>query len=346
MNSSTASVSNCFQIQNSQVLAEFNDFQIAEMFQIKNQTSLESYFKGLSYTIEGGKDVFQCLKTDDYTQVRYFSSVYIASFLAEQARNCDNKKQLPILCKNIIEIAKKTFDDFLSRNQCSGNNSAIERTRFENYLSIVSSQDNQDTCLSGLYTEQKQCGMLYIFDVLGFFKEKDLYNHCTNINPEDSCCSYFIVKRTNAVLIFGASAGALLLFLLVVTFILCRRVPKWKDSNNSSDDDLEFESQKVSANLGNIKRVSSISEPNEFRQIISDEMKKSSEHVDATKPSQPFPNIHFDIPDSMVSPTTPTEYRNGRGMVRKFGKQDNKYGFVNSSGSATPRLTTKVITKK
>ena len=120
--------------------------------------------------------------------------------------------QLPILCKNIIEIAKKTFDDCLSRNWCSGNNSAIERTRFENYLSIISSQDNQDTCLSGLYTEQKQCGILYIFDVLGFFKKNDLYKYCTNINPEDSFCSYFIVKRTNAVLIFGASAGALLLF--------------------------------------------------------------------------------------------------------------------------------------
>ena len=122
--------------------------------------------------------------------------------------------------------------------------------------------------------------------------------------------------------------------------------PKWKDSNTLSDDKMEFESEKVSANVGNIKRVSSISEPNECRQTISDETEKSSEHVDATKPSQPFPNIHFDIPDSMVSPTTPTEYRNGRGMVRKFGKQDNKYGFVNSSGSATPRLTTKVITKK
>ena len=80
MSSSTASVSNCFQIQNSQVLAEFNDFQIAEMFQIKNQQSLESYFKGLSYTIEGGKDVFQCLKTDDYTQLRYFPAFILHRF--------------------------------------------------------------------------------------------------------------------------------------------------------------------------------------------------------------------------------------------------------------------------
>ena len=179
--------------------------------------------------------------------------------------------------------------------------------------------------------------------MVGFFKENDLYNYCTNINPEDNCCSYFIVKRTNSVLIFGASAGALLLFLLVVTFILCRRGPKRKDSNTFSDNEMEFESQKGSAKVENIKRVSSISEPNEFRQIISDEnlnplmlldtplitmkLEKSSEHVDATKTSQRFPSIHLDIPDSMVSPT-PTEYRNGRGMVRKFGKQDNKYGFV------------------
>ena len=32
--------------------------------------------------------------------------------------------------------------------------------------------------------------------------------------------------------------------------------PKWKDSNTLSDDKMEFESEKVSANVGNIKRVS------------------------------------------------------------------------------------------
>ena len=156
--SNQPSDSTCFPVRNSKLLPEFNDILISNSTEdIKNQASLESYFKDLGYTMENGKDAFNCLKNDDYGQVRYFSSAYITSVLEIHAKNCSNTKQFPILCKNITEIAKKTFDDFVSRNQCTGQ--YVEASK--SYLDLIIGQGNQPRCFSGFYIEEQQCGIIY-----------------------------------------------------------------------------------------------------------------------------------------------------------------------------------------
>ena len=148
----------CFQVVNSHILAEYNDILISDaLSSMKNQTALETYFKQLGTAAKNGKAAFQCSKNDDYGQVRYFSSAYMASIVADQARNCSNTKQVPIVCKNIAEIAKKSFDDYLIKNQCS----KAYASRLDNYLAGVNSRTNEDGCFTGFFAEQRLCGMNY-----------------------------------------------------------------------------------------------------------------------------------------------------------------------------------------
>jgi hypothetical protein len=151
---------NCFQVVNSPILAEYNDIMISDALpNVRNQTALETFFKQLGTAAKNGKAAFQCSKNDDYGQVRYFSSTYIASIVTDQARNCSNTKQVPILCKNIVETAKKSFDDYLIKNQCS-NAFAI---RLDKYLAMVNSRTNEDGCFSGLFIERQQCGRKHYY---------------------------------------------------------------------------------------------------------------------------------------------------------------------------------------
>ena len=152
----STSSGSCFQVVNSTILAEYNDIMIA-IPNVRNQTALETYFKQLGTAAKNGRSAFNCSKNDDYGQVRYFSSACIASIVADQAKNCSNTKQVPILCKNIVETAKKSFDDYLIKNQCS----KAFTSRLDNYLAMVNSRTNEDGCFSGFFAEQRLCGMNY-----------------------------------------------------------------------------------------------------------------------------------------------------------------------------------------
>ena len=146
--SSNSSHMTCYPIMNSTVLPELNTILISDSIpETKNQAALESYFKTLGMATKNGRSAFQCSKNDDYGKVRYFTTAYISYLVATQSKDCGNTKPLPKLCKNTIDIAIKTFDDFVVKNQCVGKSVQPMQKSFQNSMTSFDKGENQNECL-------------------------------------------------------------------------------------------------------------------------------------------------------------------------------------------------------
>jgi hypothetical protein len=79
-----------------------------------------------------------------------------------------------------------------------------------------------------------------IINYIGFLAQNETTNYCTNINPQDSCCSGNTQSNspTNRNLIIGLSMGAFCLLLLICALIwVYRRKHQQSTSNNTQDQD-------------------------------------------------------------------------------------------------------------
>jgi hypothetical protein len=165
MSTSAPTRSICYTIRDSTFFQEYGDVQIASSSAVKNQADLESYnSKLIALTPTQISKQFGCKTSKDSNQLRYFSSTYLAlNVIDPLAAKCTNANPPPKLCKNVVEAAAKSLNDFVNLNECSVNSLALRgiRSRMSAFLAKDSNNDTND-CLPGLGQDQKQCGMLLL----------------------------------------------------------------------------------------------------------------------------------------------------------------------------------------
>jgi hypothetical protein len=170
----SAKAPECFQVQNSMYFTDYNNVQILKQIpternptSLQDTTELDGYFQkfiGLALNETQIARQFGCKTSKDANLLRYLPSSYLALIVIDPtSKKCTNANPLPRLCKNVVEAAEKSLNNFVNLNECNISKSeflALNQAFKE--ISNNNSYTDQNGCLTGFGQEPKQCGMLLI----------------------------------------------------------------------------------------------------------------------------------------------------------------------------------------